>query len=130
MTVSGRRKEAVRLIPKNHAMLPRARELRRNMTPQERKLWYLFLRDYPVKFYKQRIIASFIVDFYCSAAKLVIEIDGAQHSTVQGTEYDAQRSAVLAQYGLTVLRFSNSEIDRAFPSVCQTIQWVIQNRCQ
>ena len=60
-------------------MLPQARALRRNMTPQEAKLWYQFLRNYPVKIYKQRIIESFIVDFYCSKAQLVIEVDGAQH---------------------------------------------------
>lgn len=67
------------MIPKNNHLLSRARELRREMTPQERKLWYLFLRKYPVKFYKQRIIASFIADFYCPKARLVIELDGSQH---------------------------------------------------
>ena len=66
------------IVPKNGDMLPRARELRREMTPQERKLWYQFLRRYPVKIYKQRIIESFIADFYCSRAQLVIELDGAQ----------------------------------------------------
>ena len=64
-------------------MLPHARELRRDMTPQEQKLWYLFLRKYPVKVYKQRIIDSFIVDFYCASAKLVIELDGSQHYSDQ-----------------------------------------------
>ena len=62
------------IVPKNGDMLPRARELRREMTPQERKLWYQFLRRYPVKIYKQRIIESFIADFYCSRAQLVIEL--------------------------------------------------------
>ena len=66
-------------IRKNNKLLPTARQLRQEMTPQERKLWYLFLRDYSVKVYKQRIIGSFIVDFYCHAAKLAIELDGMQH---------------------------------------------------
>lgn len=66
-------------------MLNHARELRRDMTPQERKLWYLFLRTYPVKIYKQRIVESFIVDFYCCAsARLAIEVDGSQHYEEQG----------------------------------------------
>ena len=66
-------------IPKNNALLDNARRLRREMTPQERRLWYQFLRSYPVKIYKQRIIGNYIADFYCASAKLVIEIDGSQH---------------------------------------------------
>ena len=80
-------------IPKDNRQLENARRLRREMTPHERKLWYLFLRKYPVKFFKQRIIGSYIVDFYCSSAKLVIEINGNQHYDIQGMEYDAHRSA-------------------------------------
>ena len=75
-------------VVKNFCMLGTARRLRRDMTPQERKLWYEYLRTYPVKFYKQRIIESFIVDFYCAPARLVIEIDGSQHYTEQGQCYD------------------------------------------
>ena len=71
-------------VTKNYKMLGTARALRRNLTPQERKLWYLFLRSYPVKIYKQRIIESFVVDFYCAQARLVIELDGSQHYTEQG----------------------------------------------
>ena len=66
-------------IPKDNSQLENARRLRREMTPHERKLWYLFLRKYPVKIYKQRIIGRFIVDFYCASAKLVIELDGSGH---------------------------------------------------
>ena len=66
-------------IPKDNSQLENARRLRREMTPHERKLWYLFLRKYPIKIYKQRIIGRFIVDFYCASAKLVIEVDGSQH---------------------------------------------------
>ena len=115
-------------VEKNNQMLPRARELRRDMTPQERILWYLFLRKYPVKIYKQRIINSFIVDFYCASAKLVIELDGSQHFTEQGQAYDAERSACLARYGLEVIRFTNTEIDKEFDTVCKKIHIVIQSR--
>ncbi|MBR5344907.1 MAG: endonuclease domain-containing protein [Clostridia bacterium] len=113
-------------IPKNNSLLPRARELRREMTPYERKLWYLFLRKYPVKVYKQRIIGSFIVDFYCASAKLVIELDGSQHFSDQGIAYDSQRSVCLERNGLKVLRFSNREIDEEFAAVCRAIDMAIQ----
>lgn len=114
--------------PRNNQLLERARELRREMTPQERKLWYLFLRKYPVKIYKQRIIDSFIVDFYCSRAKLVIELDGSQHYTEQGLAYDRERSAVFSEYGIEVLRFSNLDVNRSFDSVCEMIHHTIQQR--
>ncbi len=116
-------------IPKNDALLGRARRLRKEMTPQERKLWYLFLRYYPVKFYKQRIIGSFIVDFYCHAAKLVIEIDGSQHYEPKGEAYDAKRTAVLSEYGLEVLRLSNREINTDFRGVCEMIDLTVKTRC-
>ncbi len=115
-------------IPKNDALLPLARSLRRRMTPQERKLWYLFLREYPVKIYKQRIILSYIADFYCASARLVIEIDGAQHYTNEGYAKDWRRSDDLEALGLHVLRFTNEEIDRQFESVTQTIHNIILSR--
>ena len=115
-------------IRKNNKLLPTARQLRQEMTPQERKLWYLFLRDYSVKVYKQRIIGSFIVDFYCHASKLAIELDGMQHYTEQGLAYDMERSAFLAGRGITVLRFTNKEIDQDFCTVCKTIGHTIQER--
>jgi very-short-patch-repair endonuclease len=116
------------IVKKNNQMLDRARELRREMTPQERKLWYLFLRQYPVKIYKQRIIESFIVDFYCASAKLVIELDGSQHYTEQGVSYDTERSQVLSSYGLEVLRFSNLDVDTRFRDVCDMIDVKIRER--
>ena len=116
------------MIPKNNQLLHRARQLRRDMTLQERKLWYLFLRAYPVKFYKQRIIGSFIADFYCHAARLVIELDGSQHYEPQGLAYDEERTAVLAQYGLAVLRFSNHDINTQFCAVCEQIDETVQRR--
>ena len=100
------------------------------MTPHERKLWHLFLRKYPLKIYKQRIIDRYIVDFYCASAKLVIEVDGSQHYASQGMAYDAERSVFLSSLGLEVLRFSNRDIDRDFHGVCEQIDITIQNRLQ
>ena len=115
-------------IPKDNSQLENARRLRREMPPLERKLWYLFLRKYPVKIYKQRIIGRFIVDFYCASAKLVIEAYGSQHYDPQGMTYDAERSEFLSALGLEVLRFSNRDIDKDFDGVCERIDIVIQSR--
>ena len=115
-------------IPKNDDLLERARKLRKEMTPQELRLWYRFLRTYPVKIYKQRIIGDYIVDFYCARAKLVIEIDGSQHYENFGLEYDSKRTSFLESLGLEVVRYSNSDINRRFPSVCEQIDQLIQKR--
>ena len=115
-------------IPKDNNQLENARHLRKEMTPHERKLWYLFLRKYPVKIYKQRIIGKFIVDFYCASARLVIELDGSQHYEQQGMAHDAERSAFLTALGLEVLRFSNREVDQEFSGVCAQIDRIIQKR--
>ena len=117
-------------IPKDNTQLENARRLRREMTPHERKLWYLFLRKYPVKIYKQRIIGRFIVDFYCASARLVIELDGSQHYEPQGLAYDAERSQFLMSLGLEILRFSNRDIDRDFRNVCEQIDIIIRKRLQ
>ena len=87
-------------LPYNGEMNFRAKELRREMTQHERKLWYLFLRKYPVKIYKQRVINSFIADFYCPAARLVIELDGSQHYTDQGEAYDKERDTIIEKLSL------------------------------
>ncbi|MBR4289228.1 MAG: endonuclease domain-containing protein [Oscillospiraceae bacterium] len=117
-------------IPKDNSQLENAWRLRRELTPHERKLWYLFLRKYPAKIYKQRIIGRFIVDFYCASAQLVIEVDGSQHYEPQGLAYDSERSVFLEALDLEVLRFSNREIDRDFRGVCEQIDMAIQNRLQ
>ena len=115
-------------IPKDNKKLERARALRKEMTPQERHLWYDFLRYYPVKIYKQRIIGPYIVDFYCAGAKLVIEIDGSQHYEAYGQAYDIQRTAFMEKLGLKVIRFSNADINTRFQAVCEYIDDVIRNR--
>ena len=97
-------------IPKDNTKLEKAKSLRREMTPHERKLWYLFFRTYPVKIYKQRIIGSFIVDFYCAQAKLVIEIDGSQHYDNSGITCDTTRTDYLESLGLKVIRFQTEKL--------------------
>ena len=99
----------------------RARELLRNMTRQEKHLWYDFLRSYPIKFYRQRPIGNYIVDFYCSEAHLVIELDGNQHYDPDAEKYDTERTKHLEAYGLHIMRFSNYDLDQYFEGVCGTI---------
>ncbi len=82
-----------------------ARELRKEMTPWERKLWYRFLRDYPIRFQRQKCIDNYIVDFYCFRGKLVIELDGGGHYNPESQEKDAMRTKKLEEYGLIL--FSN-----------------------
>ena len=114
----------------NHKLLNIAKILRRNMTRQEKHLWYDFLRHYPVKIYKQRIIDNFIADFYCHQARLVIELDGSQHYTISGKFYDEARTETLQEYGLYVLRFSNVDIDKNFEGVCYMIDKTIKERLE
>ena len=111
-------------------MLGIARLLRRNMTKQEKHLWYDFLRRYKVKIYKQHVIDNFVADFYCHKARLVIELDGSQHYTKEGCAYDANRTAVPKKHGLTVLRFTNIDVNEHFESVCEMIDQTITKRIE
>ena len=95
--------------------------LRRQMTQQERRLWYEFLKELPITFHRQKVIGRYIVDFYCASAKIVIEIDGTQHFLDKGKQSDAERDEFLSSLGLTVLRYSNDDINTSFESVCQDI---------
>ena len=104
----------------------RADELRKNMTQQEWNLWYFYLRNHRLKWYRQRIIDRFIVDFYCHAAKLVIEIDGKQHYTDQGIAYDTEHTQVLQGYGLKVLRYTNQQLVDNFQEICWDIERNLQ----
>jgi len=105
----------------NTNLTPRAKELRKSMTEQERKLWYLFLRNYPVRFLRQKVIGRFIVDFYCAAASLAVELDGSQHFDKAAIVYDNKRTSALKEYGLDIIRFSNHDVDRRFAAVCESI---------
>ncbi len=115
-------------LPHNTKNLGNARQLRKNMTPEERHLWYDFLRYYPVKIMKQKPIGNYIVDFFCESAKLVIEIDGSQHFEEKGLDYDAHRTQYLESLGLMVVRFSNADINREFRAVCELLDHLIQQR--
>ena len=99
-----------------------------NMTREERHLWYDFLNTYPVKFTRQKIIGNYIVDFYCSKAKLVVELDGSQHYEEENLEYDCVRSKFLSQYGLTVIRILNRDINDKFKDVCVYIDKIVKER--
>jgi very-short-patch-repair endonuclease len=105
----------------NKANISLAKELRKNMTPWERKLWYEFLRTYPVRFYRQKAIDDYIVDFYCAKAQLVIELDGGGHYQSEQIVKDAKRTEDLETQKLSVLRISNLDIDRNFAGVCEAI---------
>ena len=111
----------------NKANIPLAKELRKNMTPWERNLWYDYLRNYPVRFQRQKAIGNYIVDFYCAKAKLVIELDGGGHYTTEQTERDMIRTKELEAMDLTVLRFCNLDIDRNFLGVCEFIDLTVKN---
>ncbi len=117
-----------RPIRKNGKLLNTAKALRRTMTRQERHLWYDFLQHYPVKIYKQRIIADYIVDFYCHSARLIIELDGSQHYMPEGAAYDEARTAVFRRFGLQVIRFSNADVNENFEGVCMAIDECIRQR--
>lgn len=112
----------------NKKLIPRAKELRKNATPQENELWYKFLRTYPIRFQRQKTIGQFIVDFYCHEAKLVIELDGSQHFTPEGKTHDAQRTAALETLELHVLRFTNRDIDSEFKAACAKIDASVRER--
>ena len=113
-------------IERDPALKNRARELRKNMTPWEKKLWHQFLRGAPVRFQRQKPIGDYIMDFYCAARKIAIEVDGGQHYEEENRQYDQCRTKALERYGVSVLRFSNLEIQENFSGVCETIlQWVL-----
>jgi len=104
-------------LPYNKKLKNRSRELRKNMTITEKKLWKLYLQKCEYTVNRQKIIDNFIVDFYCAAKKIVIEIDGSQHYTDEGKRYDEERTKILEGYGLTVIRFSNYDVINDFESV-------------
>lgn len=105
----------------NPQLTGNARNLRKNMTKEERHLWYDYLRNYKVRFLRQKVIDNYIVDFYCSKAKLVIELDGSQHYEEKASLSDKIRTEKIERYGLTVLRIPNNEINENFDGVCEFI---------
>ena len=105
----------------NCSLTENAQTLRKNMTKEERHLWYDFLKTCPQTFHRQKVIGDYIFDFYCASAKLVIELDGSQHYEPEGIKRDKERDAYLSRLGLTVVRYSNTDIHKHFQSVCEDI---------
>ena len=105
----------------NKQLVPFAKQLREKMTKEERHLWYDFLRNYPIRFSRQKVLGRYIVDFYCAEAKIVIELDGSQHFDDANIERDSIRTAFLEGYGLSIIRIPNNEIFKNFQGVCAYI---------
>ena len=112
----------------NPELVPFAKSLRKDMTKQERRLWFEFLRDYPVRFLRQKVLGKYIVDFYCAKARLVVELDGSQHFEADGLASDHERDRFLSDYGLTVLRFPNNAVNENFEGVCEAIDAAVKAR--
>ena len=111
----------------NPKLTPLAKNLRKNMTKEERKLWYDFLRNYPVRFLRQKVIDDFIADFYCHDARLVIELDGSQHFEKDALIKDRVRTEKIEKRNLTVIRIPNNEVNNNFNGVCEYIDLIIKN---
>ena len=107
--------------PGRRSLTPNAQKLRHKMTMEEKHLWYDFLKPLSVTVNRQKVIGPYIVDFYISSANLVIELDGAQHSTETGIANDTERDTYLRARGKRILRFSNKDIRCHFEQVCNTI---------
>ena len=110
----------------NPQLVPLAKQLRKEMTREERYLWYDFLRSYPVRFSRQKVLGKYIADFYSAKAKLVSELDGSQHYEDIIARKDADRTAFLEGYGLKVIRIPNSEVNRNFRGVCEYIDAAVR----
>lgn len=112
----------------NPALTGRAQELRKEMTREERHLWFDFLRSYRPRFLRQKVIDVYIVDFYCRAANLVIELDGSQHYEPEGIEQDRIRTEQLEARGLKVIRIPNNEVNHNFQGVCEWVDRIVKER--
>jgi len=116
------------LMPSEKQLQSNARKLRNEMTKQERHLWYDFLRNFEIQFYRQKVIENYIVDFYCARAKVVVELDGGQHFEDADRSKDHRRDERLKSLGYEVFRFTNFEVDHNFFEVCAAIRLVVLKR--
>lgn len=110
----------------NKANIPLAKQLRKNMTPWERKLWYEYLRYYPIRFQRQKAIGNYIVDFFCAKANLVVELDGGGHYEPEKILSDQIRTQALKAMGLNVIRLCNRDIDLNFSGGCEYLNLEVQ----
>ena len=115
-------------FPYDKDMTGIAQLLRHQATPEEKQLWYHFLKDYPVQFRRQKPFGRYVLDFYCAKACLGIELDGSQHFSPEGLTYDENRTVYLNEQGIQILRFTNHEINTQFQAVCQTIDLTVKDR--
>jgi len=105
----------------NSLLTANAQKLRKSMTKEERKLWYDCLKKLPVSVNRQKVFGKYILDFYCASVKIAIELDGSQHYEVEGREKDKLRDAYLKENDVTVLRYSNRDVNLNFDVVCEDI---------
>ncbi|MBQ8896069.1 MAG: DUF559 domain-containing protein [Clostridia bacterium] len=105
----------------NKKLVPLAKSLRKNMTPEEKHLWYDFLREHPARFTRQKVFGRYIADFYSAKARLVVEVDGSWHYAEDAQVHDNERTAYMENYGVRVFRIDNSEINTDFDNVCAWI---------
>lgn len=115
-------------LQKDKRLTSLAKNMRRQMTKEECHLWFDFLRMYPERFLRQKIIDNYIVDFYCAKAKLAIEVDGSQHYETEGIQKDEERSRVIERYGIEILRFTNLDIWNNFSAVKSCIHQKVTDR--
>jgi len=111
---------------RNHTLLSNARSLRKNLTKEERRLWYDFLRYCHPRFRRQEIISNYILDFFCHDAKIAIELDGSQHCEPDAIAYDRKRTAHLQELGITLVRYANTEVNNNFQGVCAHILLMLE----
>lgn len=117
-----------RYLPKNTGINQLAKELRKNMTKEERHLWYDFLHSYTPSFRRQFIVANYIVDFYCPSLKLAVELDGSQHYAHENIIKDTRRTDFLEACGIQVLRYTNLDIQQRFLEVCEDIDEKVKRK--
>lgn len=110
----------------NSDLTTNAKTLRKNMTKEERHLWYDFLKNYPVRFLRQKVIDDYIVDFYCHSARLIVELDGSKHYEEKGLQKDKIRTERIERRNLTVIRIPNKEITGNFEGVCVYIDNMVK----
>ncbi|MCQ2454885.1 MAG: endonuclease domain-containing protein [Clostridia bacterium] len=112
----------------NKELTANAKVLRKNMTKEERHLWYDFLRNYPIRFLRQKVIDNYIADFYCHTARLVIELDGSQHYSEDGLIKDKIRTEKIEERNLTVIRIPNNYLNNNFRDVCEYIDNTVKQK--
>ena len=112
----------------NSELTKRAQTLRKNMTKEERRLWYEYLRNYPFRFRRQVAFGDYILDFYCAAARVAVELDGSGHFEPEAMEYDRKRDAFFLNNGIVVLRFSNLDVLQNLSGVCERIDLTVRQR--